>query len=101
MILKRAGKATKIKKIIYLTASAILGILLSLIFHGLVEMAYLNWAIGKGNEIQFYGGCGLWPGFQIAILAAGAIGGFFLGRLWWRIIYVDRKWEKSRKPFSK
>ncbi|MFA6375861.1 MAG: hypothetical protein WCX69_00465 [Candidatus Paceibacterota bacterium] len=100
MILRRAGKATKIKKIIYLTASVILGILLSLIFHGLVEMAYLNWAVNNGRVVEFYGGCGLWPGLQIAILAAGAIGGFFLGRLWWRIIYVDRAWEKNRKVYK-
>ena len=73
----------------------ILGVLLSVIAHGLVEIGYLKWAIANGQTVEFYNGCAFLPAVQVAIIAAGIAGGFFLGKLWWRIIYVDRVWEKK------
>ena len=89
------GKATKIKKAVYLTAAVVLGVLLSVIAHGLIEIWYLKWMASRGMVVEFYNGCALWPWLQVGILLAGIVGGFFLGRLWWRIIYVERKWEKK------
>lgn len=95
MSIRRAGKPTKIKKVVYLIAATVLGGLLSVIAHGLVEIGYLNWAAGRGAVVEFYGGGALWPWLQFAIMAAGVAGGFLLGQMWWRIIYVERKWERK------
>ena len=94
-MLNRAGSASSLKKAVYLTASTILGILLSFIAHAVIEMKYLSLAEGQGRVVTFYGGCALPPALQTGLLVLGAVGGFFLGRLWWRMVYIDRVWEKK------
>jgi hypothetical protein len=96
MFLKAPGKPTKFKRAIYLSAAVILGILLSFIIHALIEINYLNWALSQGKVVEFYGSCALSPVLQISLWLLGAIGGFFLGRFWWRKIYIERFWEKKR-----
>lgn len=95
MIFKPPGEPTRVKKAVYLFASTILGVLLSFIAHGLIEISYLNWAISRHQVVVFYGGCALLPVFQTGILAVGIVGGFFLGRFWWQKIYVEKVWRGS------
>ena len=78
-------------------SSTILGILLSYLAHAVIEINYLNWLASRGEAVIFYGGCALWPPLQIALWLAGAIGGFVLGRFWWRKVYVERVWAKRFK----
>jgi len=96
MFFKAPGKPTKLKKSVYSFASIILGLLLSFIAHIVIEINYLHWLLKQGRVATFYNGCALSPALQIALLVLGAIGGFFLGRFWWRKIYVERVWEKKR-----
>lgn len=96
MIFKAPGQPTKTKKIIYLIASTILGILLSFIAHIIIEINYLKWASNHNLIVSFYNGCALSPAFQIGLFLVGVIGGFFLGRFWWRKIYIERVWEKKK-----
>src|SRR5680860_357967 len=91
------GQETKTKKIIYLTASIILGLLLSLLAHSFIEIRYLNWMQAQGRIVSFYGSCALSPKIQIALWLLGALGGYFLGRWWWRMVYVKRTWVKREK----
>lgn len=95
MFFRAPGKPTAIKKAVYLLASTILGVFLAYLAHAAIEINYINWATGRGDELTFYGFCALHPLAQIAIWLAGASGGFLLGRFWWRKVYVERIWAKA------
>jgi len=95
MFFKAKLKPTKLKKVVYLFATTVLGILLSLITHALIEINYLRWAENNVLTINFYYGCAFPLALQISLLIIGAVGGFFLGRFWWRKVYIDRVWVKK------
>lgn len=86
---------TKLKHAVYLLASIVLGLLLSIIAHAVIEISYLSWAQKQGITVIFYNGCALLPIIQIGFLLLGAIGGFFLGRFWWRLVYIEKIWAKK------
>lgn len=88
---------SKLKRVIYLSSATILGIILSFIAHALIEIGYLRWAERQNLTVPFYNGCALLPVLQIALLVSGIIGGFFLGRFWWRKIYIERIRAKKLK----
>lgn len=96
MFLKAPGKPNGLKKAFYLLSSTILGVFLSFIAHALIEINYLRQAISQNEVITFYGGCTLWPSFRIGLLVLSAVGGFWLGRFWWRKVYIERAWAKKR-----
>ncbi len=79
-----------LKRAVYLFASTVLGVILSFIAHGIIEINYLQQAESQGKIVPFYGSCTLKPELQIALLAFGAVGGFFLGRFWWQKVYDER-----------
>jgi len=92
---------TLLKKNIYYIAATLLGIMLSLIAHVIIESVYLNWAESSGQAVKWYSlfgnaSCSLHPVFQIALLVIGAIGGYSLGRMWWRLVYIDKVWAKGK-----
>lgn len=95
MFFRRPGKPTKLKQAVYLTAATILGVLLSFIMHALIEINYLRLAFERGLNVMFYNGCALPPILSLGLLLLGAVGGFLLGRFWWRWVYVDRIWAKK------
>ena len=88
------GKPTRLKQAVYLIAATVLGLILSFIVHAFIEISYLRWVDIRGLIVPFYNGCALTPLLQIALLVFGVIGGFFLGRFWWRKIYIERAWIK-------
>jgi len=94
MFFRAPGKPTGLKQAVYLIAATILGLILSFIVHAFIEISYLRWAENQSLTVPFYNGCALIPLLQIALLVFGVIGGFFLGRLWWRKIYIERVWVK-------
>jgi hypothetical protein len=97
MFLRNPGKPTKIKEMTYLTASTLLGIFLSFIAHAFIEMAYMRNILDQGKLVKFYGGCALPPSLQISLFVVGVLGGFFLGRFWWRKVYIERVWVCKKK----
>lgn len=82
---------TKLKHIVYLCASTVLGVLLSIIVHVGVETQYILWSWSRGHMLHWYGSCALHPVIQVVLPIAGAVGGYFLGRFWWRIIYIEKR----------
>lgn len=86
-----------LKKVVYLFSATILGVLLSIIAHALIEISYLSWAYKHNYIVTFYGGCALPPVLQAALWVAGVVGGFLLGRWWWRMVYVDKVWLARRR----
>ena len=92
MFLKKPGQPTKLKKTIYLIASTILGFFLSLIAHALIEINYINEVLNRGGLVKFYGACALPPIVQAIILILGLLSGYFMGRFWWKKVYIERVW---------
>jgi hypothetical protein len=77
---------------IYLISTSGLGILLSLLVHVVIESQYLRWAMDQHKVIHWYAGCALHPILQIGLLIVGVVGGYFLGKFWWRLVYIERRW---------
>lgn len=96
MLFNSPKNPTKLKHVVYLIAATILGILLSFIAHAVIEINHLNWAQKQEIAVTFYHGCALSPILQAALWIAGAVGGFLLGRVWWRMIYIERTWARKR-----
>lgn len=89
------GNPSRLKRAAYLFFSTILGILLSLIAYAFIEIGYLRWAGSQNLVVSFYGNCALPLTMRGAFLVFGAVGGFFLGRVWWRKVYIERIWAKK------
>lgn len=95
MFFATPSKPTKLKKALYLLSSTVLGVLLSVIAHALIEINYISWALRHNYLVPFYGGCALPPWLQVTLWLSGVIGGFLLGRLWWRKVYIEKVWKKN------
>ncbi len=103
MFINNPREASKFKHAVYLIASAILGILINYLMLVAIQVILLQWILHSEKNIIFYSG---YPPFLILIcvfLIMGAIGGFFIGRYWWRIIYVEQRYKQyiSTKFFKK
>ena len=85
------------KKIFYISLTIILGILLSVIAHSFIEVQYLRWAVNKGMTVNFIRGCTLPVYFNYGLTVFGAVGGYFLGGWWWRIVYIEKRRLRSWK----
>lgn len=84
-----------LKKIIYIFLTMVLGLILSFIFHALIEIIYINYLLGKGilpKPSAITSKCYLPSALQVFLIFAGLIGGYFLGQFWWKKVY-----EKSHK----
>lgn len=103
MLLSAPPNPTKTKYVAYIAATVVLGIFFSALTQYIIEyilliasdLPYLHirsydWSIHG----IFYGSM-LHPVIQISILSLGVFGGFFIGRHWWRLVYVERKWAKG------
>jgi hypothetical protein len=95
MFLNEPGDPSNSKELAYMLASVILGILLSFIACELLEVSYFNNMPIRGDGAFFNAGYAMLRFFQGIILLIGAIGGFFVGRFWWRKIYIERVWIKK------
>lgn len=97
MFLHKPGKPSGLKNAVYLLAATILGLLLSFLVHALIEINYLSWMASQNILVSFFGSCALAPWLQISLWILGAVGGFWLGRFWWRKIYIEKVWAQKRK----
>ena len=92
------------KKTIYIAGFTVLGILVSFIVHAGVEIWYIGRLIA---DFETYGLGLSWSQWvmihhvgAVLLFLLGLTAGFFQGRLWWRIIYVDKRLERIW-PFFK
>lgn len=86
------------KKTIYILLTILLMLLLSIILHWLIEYFYINYLISNdliGNIPNR--SCLLPRWLQCGLPIAAVIGGFFLGRHWWRIVYIEKRHWRFRK----
>ena len=82
-----------IKKITYIILAIILGLFLSFLVHGVIEIFYINHLLNQKllpEASSLTHQCYLPSFLQIILLLAGFLGGYFLGQKWWHIVYVER-----------
>ncbi|MEI6379190.1 MAG: hypothetical protein WCO55_06045 [Candidatus Falkowbacteria bacterium] len=86
----------KIKKAIYVAMTMLLGWLLSVIIHCLIEILYIRQMLHVDTPPYAYyifgWPCYLHPVLQLGLILAGLVGGYFLGQTWWRIIYIENRY---------
>lgn len=95
MFLTAPPNPTKAKHVVYIVVTIVLGVFISYLIHAGIEAIYLAWADSTGRLVHWYGSCALHPVLQVGLVVSGAVGGFFLGKYWWRLVYVERKWAKG------
>jgi len=95
MFLGAPGSPSRFKKVVYLFVSTILGVLLGLIGYALIEIGYFLWAQRHGCIKSFYEASAFLLLLRLALFVIGAVGGFLLGRFWWRKLYIERVWRKD------
>jgi len=78
------------KKFAYVFASVILGILVSLVAHSLIEIAYINWLLSHGLVAEFFGRCTLPWLLQVSLMVFGSVSGLHLGLNWWKSISTKK-----------
>ena len=89
------------KKIVYITLTAILGVMLSYLAHAAIEISvlrtYTSSAIGVEWSSHFgIGYCALNPIIQYGLFALGVAGGILIGLFWWRIVYIEKRHWRLR-----
>jgi len=87
------------KKIVYIILTMILGLILSFIFHALIEIIYINFSLSRGilPKPSFLTSKCYLPSFlQIFLVLAGLLGGYFLGQFWWKKVYGEHKIKEGK-----
>jgi hypothetical protein len=93
------------KKFIYISLWIILGFLLSMLAHTGIEVWYINYLLSHNSapvDFPIFGHYCSLPfslalrsfseaGVQYSLLLAGLVGGYFAGKFFWRVIYVERR----------
>lgn len=91
----------KMKRKIYIGLTMLFGVELMVVLHALVESWYISMLTTNNTPITSYK---FWvfstylPLWLPAImLIGGLVGGFFLGKWWWQIVYVEKRHWRFRK----
>ena len=82
-----------LKKKIYIALTMILGLILSFILHGLIEIFYIDYFLNRGilpKPSALTSKCYLPSFLQVFLILAGLIGGYFLGQFWWKKVYGEK-----------
>lgn len=94
------SSAGGMKRIFYITAFAVLGLLLATLVHAAIEIPILSLITGDFARYQESFIWRYWPiihGVSGAVLwGAGALGGVIAGRRFWQILYVEKRYGTPR-----
>jgi hypothetical protein len=89
------------KRKVYIATFMILGVLLGFLAHAILEIWYIKLLVNDFSRYGFGWSFDTWRDihnyFTSALLALGGITGFYLGRRYWRILYVERRYGKFFK----
>jgi mannose/fructose/N-acetylgalactosamine-specific phosphotransferase system component IID len=88
------------KKFVYVGLFALLGVLFMTLIHGVVEVQVLRIIT---SDLATYGESFIWRNWTMvhgllagALWIKGALFGVWLGLLYWRIIYVEKRYGTPR-----
>lgn len=86
-------KLYQLKKLIYLIAFTLLGLLIGFLLHAALEIWYIGLLLGNFPRYGFGLTWSQWELIHIfwtlLTLAGGALVGFLQGRYWWKRIYAQ------------
>jgi hypothetical protein len=90
------------KKVIYVILAVFLGKLMGFLTFEILSLKFVRILMRRGLPVEFHQIFWfVWsplPSFLYwTLIWAGAIGGFFLGLVWWRIIYVEKRHWRNGK----
>lgn len=88
------------KRTVYILLVMFLGALLGDIFYDALEIFYLNSSIVSGDSpyIAYARSLFSWrPWLEIFFDLMGALGGYYAGKAWWKIIYIEDRRHKKYK----
>jgi len=91
------------KRNVYILSWVILGLLLSMLVHAFAEVRYIDYLLSHGiapEDHTFFGlaYCALPVWVQSGLLLAGAVGGFYAGVYFWKVVYIEkRRWHRYGK----
>ena len=93
------------KRIIYIISFTILGILLGLLLHSVIEIAVIKLLLRDYDKYGLGLEFGTWfkihTAWSIITFIGGATLGFLQGRKWWRVLYVEQRYRKwLKKPLK-
>lgn len=88
------------KRTIYIISFTILGVLAQFLAHALFELWYIalltadfaRYGLGLSWDAWFF----IHHVATAVFFVGGFLGGYFSGKYWWRIIYMEKKYEKCR-----
>jgi len=87
-------KTSKLKRGVYLIASAIFGILINYFALFAIQIFILQWMLHSDKNVIWYSGYPPTLILLISFFLIGATWGFMAGRYWWKIIYIEHKYKK-------
>ncbi|MAF20800.1 MAG: hypothetical protein CMI55_03915 [Parcubacteria group bacterium] len=80
------------KRFVYISLCVLLGIIVSIIIHALIEIPVLKFFVNNLTWPQWYV---IHYIGSVILLALGVLAGYFIGKRWWRIVYIEKNY-KSR-----
>ncbi|MEK7636186.1 MAG: hypothetical protein AAB362_00655 [Patescibacteria group bacterium] len=92
-----------LKKYLYISLFAILGVLCASLIHGIVEILYIQLLLADFGRYGLGLSWGVWIYIHnilaIGLWVLGLVLGFYFGRYWWQVMYVrhDYIWRKERR----
>ncbi|PIS05095.1 MAG: hypothetical protein COT81_02925 [Candidatus Buchananbacteria bacterium CG10_big_fil_rev_8_21_14_0_10_42_9] len=90
------------KKTIYIIAFSFLGILISFLVHYGIEYPVIFLLITNFETFSLGLSWDTWFLVHhvgtVILLILGASAGFFQGRYWWRVIYIEKRYPRKLKP---
>ncbi len=89
------------KKVVYVILTIILGKLLGFLVFEAISINFVSMLEKDGLPVQYDQIFGLvyspLPAYLFwTLIVTGAVGGFFLGLSWWRMVYVEHKHWRNR-----
>jgi hypothetical protein len=91
----------KLKRKIYIGFTMLLGVELMIILHALLESWYISMltaadSLPARNDFRFFSTyLPIW--LSALLLIGGLVGGYFLGKWWWHMVYVEKRHWRFRK----
>lgn len=83
---------------VYISGFIALGVLLQAILHAVVEKWYIDLLLEDFATYSLGLSWSTWFAIHhaaaLALFAAGLLFGYWQGKKWWRIMYVERRWSR-------